>query len=45
MEKFYVAENYHHNYYANNSEVAYCKLVIKPKLDDLEKNFKKILKA
>ena len=45
MEKFYVAENYHHNYYANNKEVAYCKFVIKPKLENLKKDFKKILKV
>ena len=34
LEKFYKAENYHQNYYSNNSNQSYCKLVIKPKLDN-----------
>jgi len=31
------AEDYHHNYYNDNSNQPYCIFVIKPKLDKLEK--------
>ncbi len=34
--EFYVAENYHQNYYVQNREQAYCQLVIAPKLQKLE---------
>ena len=30
---FYKAENYHQDYYNNNRNAPYCKVVIKPKLD------------
>ena len=33
FEKFYIAEDYHQNYYNNNKNVAYCNFVIKPKLE------------
>ena len=33
LEIFYEAEKYHQDYYKNNSSQAYCKVVIKPKLD------------
>ena len=35
---FYEAENYHKNYYNNNKEQPYCKLIIRPKLDKIFKN-------
>jgi len=41
---FYKAEDYHQNYYDNNTEVPYCQLVIKPKLDKFRKVFKEKLK-
>ncbi|MDN3585197.1 peptide-methionine (S)-S-oxide reductase MsrA [Pedobacter aquatilis] len=41
---FYVAESYHQNYYKNNGDQAYCRLVILPKLEKLEKVFKSKLK-
>jgi len=41
---FYVAENYHQNYYKNNANAPYCRLVILPKLEKLEKVFKAKLK-
>ena len=34
---FYVAENYHQDYFRINNNAAYCQLVIKPKLDKLYK--------
>ena len=39
FEKFYPAENYHQNYYNNNQEAGYCRVVINPKLDKLRKHF------
>lgn len=32
LEKFHTAEEYHHDYYANNQEQGYCRAVIAPKL-------------
>ena len=33
FEKFYIAEEYHQNYYNNNKNAAYCNFVIRPKLE------------
>ena len=33
LNKFYIAEDYHQNYYNNNSNQPYCMFIIKPKLD------------
>jgi peptide-methionine (S)-S-oxide reductase len=41
---FYVAEAYHQNYFNRNGNQPYCKLVIVPKLDKMEKIFKAKLK-
>jgi peptide-methionine (S)-S-oxide reductase len=41
---FYVAENYHQNYFALNGSKPYCRMVIQPKVDKLEKVFKQKLK-
>jgi len=40
---FYPAENYHQNYYNNNSRHPYCVFVIRPKLDKVKKEFKEKL--
>ena len=37
LDKFWPAEDYHNNYYANNMDQPYCMIVIKPKLDKLFK--------
>ncbi len=44
LEKFYEAEDYHHEYYAHNKDQAYCQLVIAPKLEKLQKKFAELLK-
>jgi peptide-methionine (S)-S-oxide reductase len=36
LTKFYVAEDYHHNYYNENKSQPYCQFVIKPKLTKLK---------
>lgn len=35
LGKFYPAEEYHQNYYANNPHAGYCRVVIQPKLAKL----------
>ena len=42
--KFYAAENYHQNYYNDNTNQGYCRYVIGPKLEKFEKVFKDKLK-
>ena len=37
LDTFYLAENYHQDYYKNNSNAPYCKMIIKPKIDKLIK--------
>ncbi|NBA87328.1 peptide-methionine (S)-S-oxide reductase MsrA [Emticicia sp. CRIBPO] len=41
---FYVAEDYHQNYFNENGEQPYCQLVVKPKVDKFQKVFKDKLK-
>jgi peptide-methionine (S)-S-oxide reductase len=41
--KFYQAEDYHQEYYDNNSDAPYCQVVITPKLEKLEK--KKVIQV
>lgn len=41
---FYKADDYHQNYYANNKNQPYCKMVIQPKIEKFEKVFKDKLK-
>ena len=40
-EAFYSAEEYHQEYYKNNSDQAYCKIVIEPKLQKAREVLKK----
>ena len=42
---FYPAENYHQDYYNQNSGQGYCQFVIKPKVDKIKKVFADRLKA
>ncbi len=40
---YYTAEDYHHNYYNNNENAAYCSAVISPKLSKLKAKFAHLL--
>lgn len=42
--KFYVAEDYHQNYYAQNKQQAYCSFVITPKVEKVREKYKAQLK-
>ena len=44
FKNYYPAENYHQNYYNNNTNQGYCRFVIAPKLEKFEKVFKNKLK-
>lgn len=44
FETFYVAEDYHQDYYNNNGSQPYCYYVIRPKLEKFEKVFKNKMK-
>lgn len=45
LGKFYPAEDYHRDYYAQNSDKPYCQIVINPKLAKLRGKFAKLLKG
>jgi peptide-methionine (S)-S-oxide reductase len=40
ITEFYVAEDYHQDYYKRNTSQPYCRVVISPKLQKFEKSFK-----
>lgn len=44
LERFYLAEEYHQNYYAQNKSQPYCALVIGPKLKKVKEQFKDLLR-
>jgi len=44
FEKFYPAENYHQEYYQNNPNQGYCRIVITPKIEKFKKIFASKLK-
>jgi peptide-methionine (S)-S-oxide reductase len=44
FDVFYVAENYHQNYFKTNPNQSYCQYVIQPKVDKFKKVFKEYLK-
>ncbi len=41
---FYVAENYHQDYFARNKSAPYCELIINPKLEKVQHQFASLLK-
>ena len=44
FDAFYVADDYHQDYYENNKTQGYCQVVINPKLEKFQKQFKDKLK-
>ena len=44
VSNFYIAEDYHQNYFENNPNASYCTFVISPKMEKFRKNFKEYLK-
>jgi peptide-methionine (S)-S-oxide reductase len=44
FDRFYSAEDYHQEYFENNPNQGYCRLVINPKVEKFEKVFKEKLK-
>ena len=44
LHRFYPAEDYHQDYYANNATQGYCQVVINPKLAKFRKQFAEKLK-
>ena len=44
FSNFYSAEDYHQEYFANNPEAGYCRVVIQPKVEKFTKIFKDKLK-
>ncbi|MFZ2693683.1 MAG: peptide-methionine (S)-S-oxide reductase MsrA [Minisyncoccia bacterium] len=44
LDTFYIAENYHKDYYSRNKNTPYCEIVINPKLEKVVKNFTSLLK-
>ena len=45
FRNFYTAENYHKDYYDNNKQAAYCKIVIDPKIRKLLKEYENDIKS
>lgn len=43
LETFYEAEAYHHHYFRDNPDKAYCQLVIDPKISKLRKKYAQLL--
>jgi len=44
LEKFWPAENYHKDYYANNQDKPYCQVIITPKVKKAKERFAALLK-
>ena len=44
LKKFYVAENYHRDYFAKNPGNPYCERIINPKLEKVKEHFADLLK-
>lgn len=44
LGEFYLAENYHNDYYKNNPDQGYCRMVIQPKVEKFRKAFHDKLK-
>lgn len=45
IDTFYPAEDYHRQYYANNTTAPYCQIVIEPKIEKVRKRFAELVKT
>ena len=45
FEVFYKAEDYHQRYYENHKDMPYCRAIIDPKLEKLQKQFAELLQS
>ena len=45
LDKFYLAEDYHQNFYSINPDYGYCVAVINPKMEKFRKKFQHLLKT
>jgi peptide methionine sulfoxide reductase MsrA len=43
FEHFYIAEDYHQEYFANNPNQGYCRAVITPKVAKFRKQYQEML--
>lgn len=44
LDKFYEAEDYHHDYFAKNPDQTYCQVVINPKLKKFKDKWKSLIR-
>ncbi len=44
FSNFYLAEDYHHNYYALHGQQPYCQFVVRPKVEKLQQLFGDLLR-
>lgn len=44
LSNYYPAEDYHRDYYANNTNQGYCQVIIAPKLQKVQEEFAELLK-
>ncbi len=45
LTNFYPAEDYHFNYYSNNLNQSYCRMVISPKIKKIEEKFSRLVRG
>lgn len=44
LQNFYPAEEYHKNYFQNNTSAPYCQIIIEPKVEKVRKRFAELVK-
>jgi peptide-methionine (S)-S-oxide reductase len=44
LKEFYMAENYHKDYYERNPDATYCQIIINPKLEKVVQKFGRLMK-
>jgi len=45
LKEFFPAEDYHKDYYKNNTSAPYCQIIIEPKLEKVRKRFAELVNA